>query len=78
VTHPGSSHEVIELRAYQSWEARGRPFGSPEVDWFKAEQELAAIAPESVLSKVARDVGSALGNAVALLSDLNPMKGEPS
>jgi hypothetical protein len=78
VTHPGCSHEEIELRAYHSWEARGRPFGSPDVDWFNAEQELAAAEPEGVLSKVAREVGSALGSAVALLSDLNPMKGESS
>lgn len=78
MTHPGCSYEEIELRAYHSWEARGRPFGSPDVDWSNAEQELAAIEPEGVLSKVAREVGSALGNAVAMLSDLNPMKGDPS
>jgi hypothetical protein len=48
------------------------------VDWFNAEQELAAIEPESVLSKVAREVGSALGSAVALLSDLTPAKGGSS
>ena len=78
VTDPGYSHEEIELRAYYSWEARGRPFGSPEVDWFNAERDRAAVEPESVLSKVARDVGSALGRGVALLSDLNPMKGESS
>jgi hypothetical protein len=76
VTYPGWSHEEIERRAYHSWEARGRPFGSPEVDWFNAEQEFAAVEPEGVLSKVAREVGSALGGAVALLSELNPMKGE--
>ena len=78
MNHPGNVQEEIELRAYHSWEARGRPFGSPEVDWFNAEQELAAIEPEGVLSKVAREVGSALGSAVAMLSDLNPMKGESS
>lgn len=78
MTHPGCSHEEIERRAYDSWEARGRPFGSPEVDWFEAERELSAVEPENVLSKMAREVGSALGSAVALLSDLNPMKGEPS
>jgi hypothetical protein len=26
--------------AYELWEKRGRPFGSPEVDWFRAEEEL--------------------------------------
>jgi hypothetical protein len=48
------------------------------VDWFNAERDRAAVEPESALSKVARDVGSALGRGVALLSDLNPMKGEHS
>jgi hypothetical protein len=26
--------------AYFYWEHRGRPFGSPEVDWFRAEADL--------------------------------------
>ena len=75
VTDPGCTHQEIERRAYYSWEDCGRPFGSPEVDWFNAEQELAAIKPEGILTKVAREIGSALGGAVGLLSDLNPIKG---
>jgi hypothetical protein len=34
---------VAEL-AYTLWESRGCPIGSPEDDWFKAEQELASTA----------------------------------
>ena len=30
----------IEKLAYRFWEERGRPSGSPEEDWFKAEREL--------------------------------------
>lgn len=30
----------IEKLAYRFWEERGRPFGSPEEDWFKAESEF--------------------------------------
>ncbi len=30
----------IEKLAYRFWEERGRPFGSPEVDWLKAEREF--------------------------------------
>ena len=44
-----SSHEEIERQAYRSWEARGRPFGSPEVDWYAAERELAVLEPGGVL-----------------------------
>jgi hypothetical protein len=35
-----ATHEQIEERAYYLWEQRGRPEGSPEVDWERAEQEL--------------------------------------
>ena len=36
----GELHEVIRELAYEFWEERGRPIGSPEVDWYKAEQRL--------------------------------------
>jgi hypothetical protein len=35
-------HELTAELAYQLWEPRGRPFGSPEVDWFSAERALAS------------------------------------
>ena len=33
-------HELVQKLAYQNWEKRGRPFGSPEVDWFAAEKTV--------------------------------------
>ena len=33
-------HEQIEWLAYKLWEKRGKPIGSPEVDWFRAERFL--------------------------------------
>jgi Protein of unknown function (DUF2934) len=33
-------HEEIAHRAYELWEQRGRPKGSREEDWFRAESEL--------------------------------------
>jgi len=33
-------HEIVRELAYQHWEKRGSPFGSPEVDWFAAEDAL--------------------------------------
>ena len=33
-------HEFVAKLAYKLWEDRGRPFGSPEVDWFAAERAL--------------------------------------
>lgn len=35
-----SPRERIALLAYSYWEARGCPFGSPEEDWLRAEQEV--------------------------------------
>jgi len=32
--------EMIALRAYCLWQERGSPLGSPEDDWFRAEQEI--------------------------------------
>lgn len=33
-------HEFVAKLAYKLWEERGRPFGSPEVDWFAAERAV--------------------------------------
>jgi hypothetical protein len=33
-------HELVAKLAYKLWEERGRPFGSPEVDWFRAERAV--------------------------------------
>jgi len=62
-------HQQIALRAYRSWEERGRPWGTPEIDWFSAERELASGESETTLSWVAREVGSVVGRVVAILSD---------
>jgi hypothetical protein len=37
---PGPSHEEIARRAYQLWEERGKPLGSDEENWHRAEHEL--------------------------------------
>ena len=35
-----AQHEEVEKLAYQLWEERGEPIGSPDDDWFRAEEEL--------------------------------------
>jgi Protein of unknown function (DUF2934) len=37
-TSQSSEPEQIAALAYALWQARGCPEGSPEVDWFQAEQ----------------------------------------
>jgi hypothetical protein len=33
-------YEFVARLAYKLWEERGRPFGSPEVDWLAAERAV--------------------------------------
>jgi hypothetical protein len=35
-------HELVQKLAYQNWEKRGCPLGSPEVDWLEAEKAMRA------------------------------------
>lgn len=66
--------ESIELRAYRLWEERGRPWGTPEVDWFAAERELsadhAADSHEPPSVAAARVVGSVLGSVAGLVTSI--------
>jgi len=41
--------DEIAMRAYFLWEERGRPEGSPEEDWFRAQEELAGWTKHSEL-----------------------------
>jgi hypothetical protein len=34
------SDQEIAVRAYALWEDRGRPLGSPDVDWYNAKNQL--------------------------------------
>ena len=36
---PENQEEIVAL-AYQLWQHRGCPIGSPEQDWFQAERQL--------------------------------------
>jgi hypothetical protein len=74
VNLPSTVHQEIELRAYERWQERGRPWGTPETDWYRAEQELSR-KPEGALSRVAREVGTAIGTVVALVTE--PMQQGP-
>jgi hypothetical protein len=33
-------HEITLRLAFENWERRGRPFGSPQIDWSAAEKAL--------------------------------------
>ena len=66
---PGEG-ERVRVMAYQLWEARGCPFGSPETDWYQAEAEVRAERerPESDAKLVA--LAKAIGSVVGAVADM--------
>jgi hypothetical protein len=49
-------HEFVAKLAYKLWEERGRPFGSPDVDWFAAEQAMySALVASGLVAPSASD-----------------------
>ena len=59
-------HEQIQVAAYYLWEQRGCPFGTPELDWFRAEEQLAGqldtASTRPILVAAAETIGSTLGS----------------
>jgi hypothetical protein len=50
-------HEFVAKLAYKLWEQRGRPLGSPDVDWFAAEQSVyASLAASGMIAPSASDL----------------------
>ena len=49
------THEEIARLAYQLWEERGRPEGSPELDWERAEAALQIESTSLMQTPVERD-----------------------
>jgi len=49
----------IAARAFELWLGRGCPIGSPEVDWFPAEEQLGSIRTAS--TEAVRAMASANG-----------------
>jgi hypothetical protein len=41
---PGLDENEVALRAYENWQKRGCPIGSPDEDWYEAEAELRSVA----------------------------------
>jgi len=49
-------HDLVAKMAYKLWEERGRPVGSPEVDWFAAERAVyAALVASGLITPSAID-----------------------
>jgi hypothetical protein len=53
-----ATREQIQERAYFLWEQRGRPNGSPEVDWDRAKQELEGEKEDKHTASWSRPTGA--------------------
>jgi hypothetical protein len=51
---PNPSQETIAKLAYQLWQERGCPDGSPEEDWYRAQHVLDAGAAPPVRQTISR------------------------
>jgi hypothetical protein len=50
-------HEFVAKVAYKFWEERGRPFGSPDVDWFAAERAVySSLVASGLVATSANDL----------------------
>ena len=50
-------HEFVARVAYKFWEERGRPFGSPDVDWFAAERAVySSLVASGLVAPSANDL----------------------
>jgi hypothetical protein len=67
----------IAARAHELWELRGKPEGSPEIDWNQAERELSVDAAEATkpnasvdsLQREAADVSTSASDRGPTASD---------
>ena len=50
-----ASRALIAARAYELWVQRGQPDGSPETDWYEAENELSRDANDPTQAKATLD-----------------------
>ncbi|MFL6449203.1 MAG: DUF2934 domain-containing protein [Bryobacteraceae bacterium] len=67
-------HELTRRAAFFLWEQRSCPFGTPEVDWFRAEEQMHPQTEQPSgkppLTFAAETVGSALGKVAGLAASL--------
>ena len=73
-TADDQQRRAVEVLAYSLWERRGRPWGTPDMDWFMAQAEI-QDAPRHVDDEpptitAAKMVGSVLGSIAGLVTSL--------
>ncbi len=60
--NPRVLRDQVSDLAYSLWEARGRPLGSPEVDWLLAERFVHQYRQSSPFDEFVRKAATALNS----------------
>ena len=74
------SHQEVERLAFELWERRGSPYGSPDVDWLEAEDILRArrAADGHTSERVETPAGTGDTSGVQLPEWQNEVKARPT
>jgi hypothetical protein len=74
VQSESQQRDLTRVAAFFLWEQRGCPFGTPEVDWFRAEEQIPLQTEQHSgkppLISAAESVGSALGKVAGLAASV--------
>ncbi len=72
-------YQTIQITAYYLWQRRGCPFGTPDVDWFRAKEQLSNQTDDAparpAMVAVAEVMGSALGSVAGLVASVRNLVG---
>ena len=71
-TAPAPTDEQIAVRAYENWEARGRPAGTDREDWFEADRQLQEEIKHPSLENLPETVTNTAAIGKHKLSDAIP------
>jgi Protein of unknown function (DUF2934) len=78
-----SQRARITARAYDLWVQRGKPIGSPEVDWYEAQTQIENEAndpgkPKAALDPLAEEAADALTTGLDRVNRPGRSAGDPS
>jgi hypothetical protein len=72
-TDPHLDENALKSRAFELWQSRGCPLGSPEIDWYEAQQGLAALLDDRAHPEAIEQRTESSGEPESTSSELSPL-----